>query len=678
MIGLSIAVFTASAALVGSARALARRRRNLGELLAPARLDPAEAEAQECGRRFNWSVAALALAAAGRVLAVPAGANLALTPLIVYLQWPWLKAAWADLVERRTVKIVGLMVVTFTGGWIYGAYAPIAFAIFAYSLSLKITSLTRERSRQKLIHLFDHQPQTVWLLVEGAEVETPFQQVKAGDTVVAYAGQAIPVDGVVAAGMATVDQHRLTGEAQPVERAAGDPVLAATLVLRGWLHVRVERAGHETVAMQVAQILQRTTSYHLAVEQRGLKLAEDCVMPSVALSAATLPFLGASSALAVFFARPGIDMYYAGPLALLNFLYLSASHGILVKDGRSLELMHSIDTVVFDKTGTLTQEQPEVAAIHTDGAFDEWQVLAYAAAAEHRQSHPIAKAILAEAGRRGLELPDTGETRCEVGFGIQVTVGGHSVRVGSRRFIEGEGLNLPPALERAQAQSAALGHSMVFVAVDGALAGAVELRPSLRPEAPAIVAKLKSRGLKLAIVSGDRVEPTRHLAERLGIEEYFADVLPEDKARHIEALQQQGRSVCFLGDGINDAIALKTAHVSVSLHGATSIAQDAAQIVLMDQSLRQLPNLFVLSQRLDFNLNTSFRISVATGAGIIASIYLFGGGIGAMASISAFAVLGIISNAMLPLLGTLKKVEGEGEDAALAALTTPNKPRKNP
>jgi Cu2+-exporting ATPase len=672
MISLSIAVFTGSAALVGSARALLRRRRNLGDLLAPSRLDPAEAEARECERRFNWSAVALGLAVTGRVLAVPAGLNLVMTPLIVYLQWPWLNAAWADLVERRTIKIVGLMAITFTGGWIYGAYAAMAFAIFAYSLSLKITSLTRERSRQKLIHLFDHQPQSVWVLIDGVEVETPFQQVQAGDTVVAYAGQAIPVDGVVVAGMATVDQHRLTGEAQPVERSGGDAVLAATLVLRGWLHVRVERAGRETVAMQVAEILQRTTAYHLAVEQRGLKLAEDCVMPSVALSAVTLPFLGVGSAISVFFARPGVDMYYAGPLALLNFLYLSASRGILVKDGRSLELMHRIDTVVFDKTGTLTQEQPEVAAIHTTGAFDEWQVLAYAAAAEHRQSHPIAKAILAEAGRRGLELPDTGETRCEVGFGVQVTVGGQSVRVGSRRFIEGEGLNLPPALDRAQAQSAAFGHSMVFVAVDGGLAGAVELRPTLRPEAPAIVAELKSRGLKLAILSGDRVEPTRHLAERLGIDEYFADVLPEDKARHIERLQLEGRSVCFLGDGINDAIALKTAHVSVSLHGATSIAQDAAQIVLMDQSLNQLPALFDLSRRLDFNLNTSFRISVATGAGIIGSIYLFGGGIGAMATISAFAVLVIISNAMLPLLGTLKKVEGEAEDPALAGLPRPD------
>lgn len=191
--------------------------------------------------------------------------------------------------------------------------------------------------------------------------------------------------------MATVDQHRLTGEARLVEKEVGDPVLAATLIVRGRLVVRVEKAGQTTLAAQIAQILERTTAHHLAVEERGLALAEGSVMPSLLISAATLPLRGFYSAVAVLSAMPGIDMHFAGPLALLNCLHLAAQQGILVKDGRSLELLHTVDTVVFDKTGTLTLEQPMVAEVHVLDHFSADQLLAYAAAAEQHQSHPSPK-----------------------------------------------------------------------------------------------------------------------------------------------------------------------------------------------------------------------------------------------------------------------------------------------
>lgn len=634
-----------------------------GHLLPDATLD----------RRLLLSGVALGTTCVGWLSLHPVGALA--TPLIAYLEWPIYQATLRDLTEGRGVKIDGLMAIFTTGAWLTRAYVSCAFSIFTLALADKIISQTRDQSRQKLIEMFDQQPRTVWLMVSGQEVEVPFATVQAGDIVVVHAGQILPVDGIVSEGAATVDQQRLTGEARPVEKGVGDTVLAATLVLRGRLYVRVEKAGQSTLAAQIAEILNQTTAHHLAVEERGLMLADKLVLPSLLLSAIALPLQGLHSAVAVLSAMPGVDMYFAGPLALLNFLQISAQQGILVKDGRSLELLHTVDAVVFDKTGTLTLEEPEVAQIHPFAAFHEDDVLRFAAIAEAHQSHPIAQAILTAAQTRNLTLPDGVEARYEIGYGVQVhlrqtkvmssepEVGNSDsdmrIWVGSERFMRQEGIALPQLLQPIQSRCAALGHSLVYVAVDGTLAGVLELQPTVRPEAQLVIAQLQRQGLTLYILSGDQVEPTRHLAERLGIKDYFANVLPTEKAQFVADLQTQGRKVCFVGDGINDTIALKQAQVSISLAGATTIATDTAQIVLMEKSLRQLPLLFELSHRLERNLLTSFGLSVGTGVMIMTGALAFPMGIGAAVGFGSVALLAIVGNAMTPLLYTLKEQEGK-------------------
>ena len=654
---LPIIVFAGSAALVGGMTSLARGKPTLAKMLAAPRPDAgeiAQAEGMECQRHLIWSAVVMGTVLTGRYL-TPLPLALAITPLAAYLQWPWLKAAWSDLTERRTVKVNGLTAIALTGGWIAGFYIGSAFALFAYLLSRRINLLGCVLSRQKLSRLYGQQPQTLWLLVDGAEIETPFHEIQAGDIVVIYAGEPIPADGTIVAGEASVDQRGLTGETDSVERSVGDSVFANTLVQRGWLHVRVDRLGEKTVAMQLADIINHTTLYPLPTGRRGQTLAEDYAMPIAVLGIATLPLLGANSALAVLLARPGVDMNDAAPLALENYIYLCAKHGILVKDGRALELMRTVDTVVFDLTGSLTLEQPEVFSIHTCGDLKNWQVLAIAAAAGQLQSHPIAKAIVEEAKQCRLKLPEAIRIFCESGFGVQASIGGQRVHVGSLRFIGDGWLTLPPELEKVQAQCAELGHFLVFVAVEDTLVGALELRPALRPEAMEVVAELKWRNLKVAILSDDRIEPTRQIAQRLGIEEYLADMLPEDKVRHLEHLKREGHSVCFLGDSDTDGIALQSTHVSVSVQGFARAAQEPAQIVLMGQSLLQLPLFFDLSRQLDSNQDTSFMLSVATGVGIIGGVFLFHAGIAAMAALNLIGNLAITSNTMLPLLNPVKR-----------------------
>jgi Cu2+-exporting ATPase len=287
--------------------------------------------------------------------------------------------------------------------------------------------------------------------------------------------------------------------------------------------------------------------------------------------------MGPPGAVAVINSDFGTGIRMAAPLAMLSTLALCAQKGVLVKDGRALDILCEIDTVIFDKTGTLTRERPEIGRIVAANGFDPAQILGFAAAAEQRFHHPIALAILDKAEDQGLQLPSTDDTQYKVGYGITVGVDGRRVRVGSRRFIESEGISLSPEIETALAEAHDEGHTMVMVAVDNEIGGALELQAAVRPEVRDIVQGLRDRGIKhVAIISGDHEAPTRKLAQELGMDRYFAQVMPPDKAEYVEKLRNEGRKVCFVGDGINDAIALRKANVGISLRGATMIATDTA------------------------------------------------------------------------------------------------------
>jgi Cu2+-exporting ATPase len=346
----------------------------------------------------------------------------------------------------------------------------------------------------------------------------------------------------------------------------------------------------------------------------------------------------------------GTGIRMAAPLAMLSTLALCARKGVLVKDGRALDLLCEIDTVLFDKTGTLTRERPEVGKVIAANGYNPLQILRFAAAAERRFHHPIALAILQKAAEQGLRLPMTDLTQYKVGYGITVGVDGHRVRVGSRRFMELEGVLLTREVDDALEEAHREGHSMVMVVVDDQLGGALELRASVRPEVRGIVQGLRERGIKhIAVISGDHEAPTRRLSEELGMDRYFAQVLPADKAEYVEQLQREGRKVCFVGDGINDAIALKKANVSISLRGATSIATDTAHVVFMEQSLGKLCELRDIARDLDRNVRNSWLMILGPNIACIAGVFTLGFGIGASVVTNNIAALASLANGLLPM-----------------------------
>lgn len=525
-----------------------------------------------------------------------------------------------------------------------------ALAGFIGGFFAGIVNRLEEGSQQQLIRVFSGHPEQVWLLREGVEIQVDFHQLQVGDLVIVNAGEVIPIDGRIHAGEGRVDQHLLTGESEAVEKNIGEDVFASTLLLSGRLTIEVLQAGNDTMAAKIGEILNQTQSYKNNVMTRGRQVADRYLPVTVGASAVTLPVLGPSASIAVLWSNLGGIMAPAGSLSVLSYLQIMSRHQILLKDGRVFESLKQVDTVIFDKTGTLTLEQPTVKTIHSLNGFSEVELLCFAAAAEYRQPHPIAKAILAEAQRQQITIPPLDEADYEVGYGIKVRIEGRLIRVGSIRFMQREAIVMPLALEAIQQHAEEEAHSLVYVAVDNELAGVLELQPTLRPEITEVIHFLKQRGMQLYIISGDHEAPTRKMAQKLGIDHYFAEVLPENKADYVNQLKNEGRFVCFIGDGINDAIALKSAQVSISLKGASTAATDTAQIIFMDGTLTHLPSLFQFVDEFEKTMARNYVISVAPGIVIISGVYLLHFSIALSMGIFYLSCFTVLGNVLLPLV----------------------------
>lgn len=558
-------------------------------------------------------------------------------PFIIYQlieQWKDAYRTW----RNGKLGIATLSSFTMLTCLIMGYYIPGNLIGFVFVASRKLLLKIRGQSQKEFIDVFKQQPSAVWMLIDGIEVERPIEALQKGDLVIVHTGEMIPVDGTVADGIASVDQRILTGEAQPVEKEVGDQVFASTVVLSGTIQIAVEKAGNETTVAQIGAILNKTINVKADMQLRAEELADRTVIPFLIAGGLTLPLLGPMAAVSVINSHVGFRMSAVAPISLLTFFRILSQKGILVKDGHALDRLPLVDTVVFDKTGTLTLDQPHVRTVHPCSSYTAEQILAYAATAEGKQRHPIALAIVEEAKAQGLALLQIDEAQYEVGYGLKVSIDQQLVRVGSSRFIEKEDIGIPQEIHTIQEQCHQQGHSLVMVAVGDTLIGAIELQATVRPEAREIVQGLRARGIQSTyIISGDHETPTRKLAAELGIDHYFAETLPQNKAELIEQLQSEGKTVCYIGDGINDSIALTKAQVSISLSGASTVAQDAAQIILLNGGLNELGELFDIAKEYETNMRNNFWAVVGPCVLCIGGIY--------------FASFGLITTIILKQLG---------------------------
>jgi heavy metal translocating P-type ATPase len=482
-----------------------------------------------------------------------------------------------DVLEASTL---GLLVLR-------GNYAAAALLTWLRTLGELVVATSIVTARKSLSDVVGAPDRTVLRRVGDRPRPVRVDALGVGDVIVVRAGQALPVDGTIVSGEGLINQQTMTGEALPVEGRTGDQVFAATTLEHGQVEVRVERLGLDTAVGRIVQAVEAAAADKPDIQVFAEKLADREVERTLMLAGLGAAFSRSLDAgMAILVADYGTAARVGIPAAIMASLRRAAGEGILIKGPRTLERLARVNTVVFDKTGTLTSGTPHVTRVVAYGrSLDEADIVRLGAAAERGFSHPVARAIARLAGERGIVVPPPSSTEPSLGLGVDVTVEGRRVLVGSRRFMESRHVTL----ERAQSDEAAahaVGASPTFLAVDGHLGGMLVLQDRLRDDAPAAVRELRARKMRNVIMlSGDHPEPSRVIAESLGLRHHYADMLPEDKARLIRELKAEGRVVAMVGDGVNDALALNAADVGIAVPGGAEVAAQAADVVLLTGGL---------------------------------------------------------------------------------------------
>jgi P-type Cu2+ transporter len=484
----------------------------------------------------------------------------------------WLASVLLTIVGRATFYDAATMLVT--------------FVLFGHWVEMK----SRKGTSDSLKALFDIVPPKATVLRDGEELEVPTAEIVVGDRVRLRPGDKVPVDGRVVSGRSSVDESLVTGESIPIDKAEGDDVVGGSVNRSGSVVMEATKIGADTALGQIIALVETAQSS----KAPGQRLADRAaaVLVIVAVSAGLITFAiwtfasDKSFLTALTFAISAVviacpdALGLATPTAVAVGTGIGARHGILIKDAATLEGIGALDVIALDKTGTLTVGEPALTDVVVTDGHDEAELLRVAGSAERASEHPLAAAIVAGARERGLELGEPTDFEALAGLGLRADVDGHRVLIGNRKLLEGEQLaagELPAAAERLAAE----GKTAMFVAVDGRAAGLVAAADRLRPTARAAIAGLNELGLEVALISGDNERTATAVARELGIDRVFAEVLPQDKAGYVRRLQDEGKKVAMVGDGVNDAPALAQADVGIAIGAGTDVAIETANVVLM-------------------------------------------------------------------------------------------------
>ena len=470
-------------------------------------------------------------------------------------------------------------------------YSTAASVMFLLRLGELLEEWTRKKSLGDLARCMSLNVDRVWLKRSDTEVLVPITQVKAGDTICVHTGNVIPLDGRVLSGEACVNQASLTGESLAVRKAEGACVYAGTVVEEGECVILVEQQSGSGRYDQIVSMIGESEKLKSSTENRALALADRLVPYSLAGTALTyLLTRNATRAISILMVDFSCALKLSMPLAVLSAMRECGSYHITVKGGKYLEAMAKADTIVFDKTGTLTHATPTVARVVPFGGRDERSVLCVAACLEEHYPHSMANAVVKEALRRGISHEEMhSEVEYVVAHGIASRIDGEKVVIGSYHFVfEDEGCVIP-AGEQERFDALPPEYSHLYLAMGGTLAGVICVADPLREEASAVLNSLRKLGISKAVMmTGDNERTAAVIAKEVGVDEYFAEVLPEDKARFVEQEKAAGRTVVMIGDGINDSPALSAADVGIAISDGAAIAREIADITIAADDLFEL------------------------------------------------------------------------------------------
>ncbi len=536
-----------------------------------------------------------------------------------------------------------------------------AVVVTLVMLGKYLEAVSKGKTSEAIKKLMNLAPKTAIIIENGNEYEIPIRKVQPGQTVLVRPGSSIPVDGIVTDGLSWVDESMLTGESMPLEKQKGAQVTGGSINGEGLLKFKATRVGANTTLANIIRLVEEAQNKKAPIAKIA-DLVSGFFVPLV---------IGIAAVSAISWAIAGKDLNFiltvfvavlviacpcalglATPTAIMVGTGKGAELGILIKSGEALERAHKIDTVIFDKTGTITEGKPELTDIFSYPPVSSENLLIYGASAERGSEHPVAKAMVQKAEEKSLSLFPPQEFKAIPGRGIDALVDGKRVLAGNAGLMHENGIDLSTSAGDA-GLSAKKGRTLMYIAIDGKLAGLMTAADTLKPTSAEAIKKLISMGIDVVMLTGDNYNTAMAIAKEAGIEQVISEVLPKDKADEIKRIQNNGKTVAMVGDGINDAPALTQADIGIAIGTGTDIAVESADIVLMRGDLNEVPSAIALSRATMRNIKQNlFWAFIYNTAGIPLAagvFYLFGGPllnpIFAGAAMAASSV-SVVSNAL--------------------------------
>jgi Cu2+-exporting ATPase len=557
------------------------------------------------------------------------------TPTLLYSGWPFLKGAWSGLRNLHLTMDLPIAIGASTT-YLYSVYVTISETavgevyfdtvvnfMFVILVGRYLEAMSKRHAVAATQRLMDLQPRVATLLVDGEEKVTPIRSVKPEQLVLIKAGNKIPVDGAVVEGRSSVDESMLSGESEPMSKGVGDTVSAGTLNVSSALTVRVSGTLQNTSLGRIIALVEEAQASKAPIQCMADRIVPWFVMATLLLASITFSWwVGSDFELALMAATSVLIITcpcafgLATPMAIAVASGQGARHGILVKNGEVLETLSQINHVVFDKTGTLTTGRMRLQHVVSVEGIDEQELLRQAAVVERYSEHNIGRAII-EAAEESRLLDNSMQPEAFEslpGHGVKATVGENHVVIGTASWLKQHDVSIDPQLERRTAELEAQAYSCVHVALNGGYAGLLAIADELRPDALELVRNLRSDGIRMTLLSGDRKRVAEAVAEQLEGMDVIAEVLPQDKDRVIRELQERGEWVAMVGDGVNDAPALIRANVGIAVGSGTEVSVESADIVLISDELDKVRLATSLSRRtlrtIRQNIGISFTYNI--------------------------------------------------------------------
>jgi Cu+-exporting ATPase len=523
------------------------------------------------------------------------------------------------------------------GAHVYFDTAAIIIALILLGRFLEARA--KGQTSEAIKKLMGLQAKTARVVRSGGEVDIPVEEVQVGDIVVVRPGEKVPVDGTIMEGYSSVDESMITGESIPVEKKAGDDVIGATINKTGSFRFKATKVGKETALAQIIKLVEEAQGSKAPIQRLADLVSAYFVPAVIGIAAITFVlwyFFGPAPALtfgllnfvAVLIIACPCALGLATPTAIMVGTGKGAENGVLIRSAEALETAHKIKAIVLDKTGTLTHGQPVVTDVVAASGFSEAGLLSLTASAERGSEHPLGEAIVNAAKGKNLAVSDVSEFNAIPGHGIESRVNGHRLLLGNLKLMQERGVVALDGLESKALELSVEGKTPMFVSIDDKAAGVIAVADTLKPNSREVVSALHRLGLEVVMLTGDNKRTAEAIAKQVGIDRVLAEVLPEHKAREVRKLQDEGKVVAMVGDGINDAPALAQADIGIAIGTGTDVAMEAADITLMSGDLRGLVTAISLSKRtmrtIKHNLFWAFAYNVAlipVAAGILYFVF---------------------------------------------------------